>query len=83
MALLAIDSKKDHGWILHSGTTDHMMFDVSLLHHHHSPTCSTVANTNGVPSPVTSVGSIDLTPSLTLEHTLLVPTLSNNLLSIP
>lgn len=83
MALLAIDSKKDHGWILDSGTTDHMMFDVSLLHHHHSPTCSTVANTNGVPSPVTSVGSIDLTPSLTLEHTLLVPTLSNNLLSIP
>ncbi|CAL9025185.1 unnamed protein product, partial [Prunus brigantina] len=75
LSLLAIDSQKDHGWFLDSGATDHMTFDAFLLHHHCSPACFTVANASGVPSPVTSVGSIDLTPSLTLDHTLLVHTL--------
>ena len=32
---------------------------------------------------VTRVGRVDLTPSLSLEHTLLIPALSNNLLSAP
>ncbi|KAI5324701.1 hypothetical protein L3X38_033774 [Prunus dulcis] len=72
LALLAIDSQKDYGWILDYGAIDHMMFDASLIHNHRSLASSTVANTNGVPSPIT--GSVDLTHSLTLEHTLLVPT---------
>lgn len=82
MVLLATDSKNDHGWILDSGATYHMMFDASLLHHHHSPTCSTIANANGVHSPVTSAESVDFTHSLTLEHSLLVTALSHNLLFI-
>ncbi|CAL8090388.1 unnamed protein product [Prunus armeniaca] len=52
LTLLAIDSQKDHGWILDYGATNHMMFDASLLHHHRSPSFSTVVNANGVPSPV-------------------------------
>ncbi|CAL8156134.1 unnamed protein product [Prunus armeniaca] len=75
----AMETKQDHGWILDSGATNHMTFDASLLHYNHSPACSPVGNVNGVPSPVTSVGSVDLSPSLTLDHTLLLPTLSNNL----
>ncbi|CAL2259013.1 unnamed protein product [Prunus armeniaca] len=69
----------DHGWILDSGATNHMTFDASRLHYNHSPACSPVGNVTGVPSPVTSAGSVDLSPSLTLDHTLLLPTLSNNL----
>ncbi|RDX81630.1 hypothetical protein CR513_37663, partial [Mucuna pruriens] len=41
-----------------------------------------VSNANGMSSPVTSVGTVMLTPLLPLEHTLLVPSLSNNLLSM-
>ncbi|CAL2234814.1 unnamed protein product [Prunus armeniaca] len=59
LALLATDSQKDHGWILDSRATDHMMFDASLLHHHRSPACSTIANANCVPFPVTRAGSVD------------------------
>ncbi|KAI5326984.1 hypothetical protein L3X38_026380 [Prunus dulcis] len=64
IALLATYSKKDHGWILDYGATDHMTFDASLFHHHRSPTCSTVANANGVPSSVTS----DVSATLKVIH---------------
>ena len=41
-----------------------------------------VANANGVASPVTRVGSVYLSPSLQLLNTLLVPSLSHKLLSV-
>ena len=73
----------DHGWILDSGATNHMTFDGSILRDHCRPRCSSITNANGVSYPVTGAGRVDLTPSLSLEHTLLIPSLSNNLLSAP
>ena len=43
--------------------------------------CITMAN--GTTAPVIGAGTVDLTPALSLHNYLLVPSLSNNLLSIP
>ena len=82
-ALVATNSARDNGWILDSGATNHMTFDSSLLRDHCLPNCSTIVNANGVSYPVTGAGRVDLTQSLFLEHILLIPNLSNNLLSVP
>ncbi|XP_026409858.1 uncharacterized protein LOC113304954 [Papaver somniferum] len=82
LALIAANSNKDHGWILDSGATNHMTFEASILKDVCPPDCSTVYNANGVPYPVTGAGRVDLNSSLTLKHTLLIPSLSNNLLSV-
>lgn len=52
-----------------------MTFDVSILKDPCLPVYTTIFNANGVPYPVTGAGRVDL------EHTLLVPSLSNNFLS--
>ncbi|KAG5585134.1 hypothetical protein H5410_045568 [Solanum commersonii] len=79
---IKMDSDKGTGWVIDSGATDHMTFDQSLLQVPNKPHRSHVSNANGVSSPVTSVGSVVLTPSLSFEHTLFVLSLSNNLLSV-
>ena len=81
--LIATNVIRDHGWILDSGATNHMTFDASILRDQCLPKCSSIANANGVSYLVTGVGRVDLTSSLSLEHTLLIPALSNNLLSAP
>ena len=80
---IATNAIRDHGWILDSGATNHMTFDASILCDHCLPKCSSIANANGVSYPVTGAGRVYLTLSLSLEHTLLIPALSNNLLSAP
>ena len=44
--------------------------------------CTSVANANGVVSPITGAGSVYLSHSLQLSNTLLVPSLSHKLLSV-
>ncbi|KAB2617029.1 hypothetical protein D8674_012898 [Pyrus ussuriensis x Pyrus communis] len=80
-ALLA-SIKRDSGWIIDSGATDHMTYDKSLFHHMTFPPKENVITANGEVAPVTGAGLINLTPSLSLHNTLLVPSLSNNLLSV-
>ncbi|KAM1049413.1 hypothetical protein ACFX2C_028519 [Malus domestica] len=81
IALIA-SIKRDSGWIIDSGATDHMTYDKSLFHHMTFPPKENVITTNGEVAPVTGAGSINLTQSLSLHNTLLVPSLSNNLLSV-
>ncbi|KAH7865608.1 hypothetical protein Vadar_008867 [Vaccinium darrowii] len=71
----------DPGWIIDSGVTDHMTYDKSLFQYASFPRKDHVITANGETVHVTGASSIALTPSLSLHHTLLIPTLSNNLLS--
>ncbi|MCI05785.1 hypothetical protein A2U01_0026838, partial [Trifolium medium] len=68
-------------WIIDSGATDHMTFDPMDFSHSTPPRRTCIANANGVAYPVTGAGTVPLSPSLSLSHTLLVPTLSNKLMS--
>ncbi|KAH0737627.1 hypothetical protein KY290_036332 [Solanum tuberosum] len=77
-----MDYDKGTGWVIDSRATNQMTFDQSLLQAPNKPHRSHVSNANGVSSPVTSAGTVVLTSSLSLEHTLFVPSLSNNLLSV-
>ncbi|WJX11696.1 Beta-galactosidase 8 [Trifolium repens] len=71
---LLSSTKRDYdGWIIDSGATDHMTYDSSDL--------INSTNANGVTYPVTGAGTVSLSPSLSLSHTLLVPSLSNKLMS--
>jgi len=49
-----------------------------------SPNCSKIAiiNANGISSPVEGVGTISLSPSLSISDVVFVPTLNCNLLSV-
>jgi len=69
-------------WLLDSGATNHMTFDPVDISHYSPPRRTSIANANGVVSPVTGVGSITLSPSLQLSNTLLIPSLSHKLLSV-
>ncbi|KAM2593817.1 hypothetical protein TB1_042915 [Malus domestica] len=80
-ALMA-STTRDSGWIIDSGATDHMTYDASLFHHMTSPPKENVITANGDVALVMGAGSISLTPSLSLHNTLLVPSLSNHLLSV-
>ncbi|RVW42748.1 Retrovirus-related Pol polyprotein from transposon RE2 [Vitis vinifera] len=73
--------KDDEDWILDSGATDHMTFDSKDFSNTTQPRRSCVANANGVTYPVTGAGTVTLSPSLSLSNTLLVPSLSNRLMS--
>lgn len=69
-------------WLLDSGATDHMTFDHTDFSHRSPPRRTSIANANGVVSPVIGAGSVTLSPSLHLHNTLLVPSLSHKLLSV-
>jgi hypothetical protein len=72
----------DDNWILDSRATDHMTFDSNDFSHTTLPRRSHVATANGVPCSVTGAGTVTLSPSLSLPHTLLVPSLSHKLMSV-
>ena len=72
----------DDNWILDSRATDHMTFDSNDFSHTTPPRQSHVANANGVTYPVIGAGTMTLSPFLSLSHTLLVPYLSNKLMSV-
>ena len=70
------------GWIIDSRATDHMTFDPTDFLSTTTPQRTSIANANGVTSPVIGAGTIGLSPSLSLQNTLLVPSLSNKLMSV-
>ena len=70
-------------WIIDSGATDHMTCDPHKFTSF-SPDCSKtfIINANGVSSPIKGVGTLCLSPSLSIPDVLFVPTLNCNLLSV-
>ncbi|KAI5346776.1 hypothetical protein L3X38_014655 [Prunus dulcis] len=75
-------SSQKSTWIIDSGATDHMTFDLGQLISRKSSTPSVVSNANDTPSPMVGKGSLSLSTSLHLDSILLVPSLDHNLLSI-
>jgi hypothetical protein len=71
-----------NAWILDSAATDHMTFDDTDFTTRSTPWRTCVENANGVVSPVIGAGTVSLSPSLQLSHTLLIPSLSHKLLSV-
>ncbi|KAK3015974.1 hypothetical protein RJ639_007262 [Escallonia herrerae] len=81
----AFNSKveKSNPWVIDTGASDHMTGDISLFSSY--STCSNnykVRIADGSLSTVSGMGSIVISPSITLDYVLLVPSLSCNLLSI-
>jgi hypothetical protein len=64
-------------WILDSGATNHMTFDVTNFSQQSPPRRTSIANANGDISSVTRAGTVMISPALSLSHTLLVPSLSH------
>ena len=59
-----------------------MTFDPCDFSKTFQPKWTCIANANGVTYPMTGAGTVDFSPSFSLPNTLLVPSLSNKLLSI-
>ncbi|KAK3006834.1 hypothetical protein RJ639_015528 [Escallonia herrerae] len=78
----ALDNPGNISWIIDSGATDHMTFDAQDFIETSQQKRTCIANANGVTYSVTGAGKVALSPSFTLSNTLLVPSLSNKLLSI-
>ena len=85
----AITLPKDQGnarskidWIVDSGATDHMTFCSGDFVSTSEPRRTGITNANKVVYPVTRVGTVHISPSISLANTLLVPSLSNKLLSV-
>lgn len=70
------------GWIVDSGATDHMTFTAADFGVSTPPQRTNIVNANGATYPVTGAGNVVLSPSLSLNNTLLVPSLSSKLLSV-
>lgn len=82
-ALCISHNSTDSGsWLLDSGATNHMTFTAKDFSSTSPPRRTSIANGNGMVSPVTGAGIVTLSPSLQLSHTLLVPSLSHKLLSV-
>lgn len=81
-ALLNSTQGYHRDWIVDSGATDHMTFSSNDFVKFTQPRRTRIANANGVTYPVTGAGTVALSPSLSLSNTLLVPSLSNKLLSV-
>ncbi|CAL2267950.1 unnamed protein product [Prunus armeniaca] len=74
-------SSQKSAWIIDSGSTDHMTFNLGQLISRKSSTPSVVSNANGTPSLVVGEGSLSLSTSLQLNSVFLVPSLDHNLLT--
>ena len=74
------DSNTD--WIVDSGATDHMTYSSDDFVDTTEPRRTGITNANGVVYPVTGAGTVQISPSISLNNTLLVPSLSNKLLSV-
>ncbi|KAG5566326.1 hypothetical protein RHGRI_002058 [Rhododendron griersonianum] len=81
-ALLSSNQNDYNGWIIDSGATDHITFNPNDFIQITQPQRTSIANANGVTYPVTGAGTVALSPSLSLSNTLLVPSLSNKLMSV-
>ena len=81
-ALLVSNAGKNEDWIVDSGATDHMTYCQDDLVEITEPRRNNIFNANGVMYPVTGAGTVDLSSSISLANTLLVPSLSSKLLSV-
>ncbi|KAJ8618440.1 hypothetical protein MRB53_014626 [Persea americana] len=81
-ALNASASNSSSTWIIGSGATDHMTFDVNHIHSMKPSEQPVVSTANGTPSSMIGEGSITLTKYLNLNSVLVVPSLHYNLLSV-
>ena len=81
-ALFCSKQENHDGWIIDSGATDHMTFDYRDFVETTRPKRTTFANANGISYPVTWAGTVALSPSFSLQNTLLVPSFSSKLISI-
>ena len=79
-ALHIFTHNNDDDWILDFGATYHMTFDSNDFSNATQPRRSCATNANGVTYLVTEVGTVTLSPFLSLSNTLLVPSLSNRLM---
>lgn len=80
---LASSTSLVSSWIIDSGDTDHMCNDLRIMHyiHHiHRPVYVTLPTGESV--KVTMLGSVDLSPALTLVDVLYTPSFKFNLLSV-
>lgn len=70
-------------WIIDSGATDNMTCDRQMFSNL-SSSCSksVITNANGVSSPIVGIGTVSLSPSLSLTDTLFIPSLNCNLMSV-
>lgn len=68
-------------WIIDTGATDHMVHSKSSLTHIVFEISSTVKLPNGHFVPVTHIGHVKLSPTLTLTNVLFVPSFDFNLVS--
>lgn len=59
-----------------------MTFDLADFSQKSQPQQMCIANANGVLSPVIEAGIVNLSPTLSLTHIMLVPSLSHKLLSV-
>ena len=69
-------------WVLDTGATDHFVCLVDLLTSITATIQSLVHLPNGESAQVTHIGTVVLSPSLTLTNVLCVPSFSFNLLSV-
>ena len=69
-------------WVIDSGATDHMTYLDSDLDKIEKSNRKEIVNANGVPSPVIGSGTVNMTQSLYLKDTLLVPSLTTKLISV-
>ncbi|KAG6788370.1 hypothetical protein POTOM_004435 [Populus tomentosa] len=81
-ALLVSKGGDNNDWIVDSGATDHMTFCPEDIVKLTEPRRTSIFNANGVMYPVTGAGTVDISPSISLPNTLLVPSLSSKLLSV-
>nr|KYP75554.1 Putative transposon Ty5-1 protein YCL075W [Cajanus cajan] len=70
-------------WIIDTCATNHMTCDPHIFTNFSLGSSKTIIiNANGVSSPIGGVGSVSLSPFLSIPDVLFVPTLNCNLLSI-
>lgn len=70
-------------WVIDSGATDHICISITLMHDIHILTHPILVQLpNGQTIKVTTVGSVRLTPTLTLINVFHIPTFTYNLISI-
>lgn len=80
MAILSYDfhKHKPSTWVIDSGATDHMTFSDQDVVGKGKPRRDTIFNASGGKCVVTGAGDVNVSPSLTLSNTLVVPALSTS-----
>jgi hypothetical protein len=73
---------KFHGWIIDFGATDHMTYKKSNLINKRVTLKQDIINANGDVHPIADTSDVKISPKITLNNSLLVPSLSTKLISV-